>query len=288
MAAFFYAVTVVFNRRLAADGLDVSTVLGIRFAVAAAILLGILAVRRASLLPAPGERWKVLLLGVVGYGIESTFFFLALANGTTAAVSLLFYTYPAVVTVLDLVLGRTRADRRRLGALALSAAGSGLVVAAAGGVSISGAGIAFALLASVSFSLYLLTSDAVVVRTDALTTGAWIGLGAAIFMVTWALPSGKVVPPPGHWVPLLGNGIATAGAFALMFAALRRVGASTTAVVMTLEAFFATVLAAAFLGEGVRPLQAVGGAAILTATVLLARARRTPAEVWRFNLPTGR
>ena len=256
-----------------------STVLGIRFGVAAAILLGILAVRRASLLPAPGERWKVLLLGVIGYGIESTFFFLALANGTTAAVSLLFYTYPAVVTVLDLVLGRTRADRRRLGALALSATGSGLVVAAAGGVSISGAGIAFALLASVSFSLYLLTSDVVVVRTDALTTGAWIGLGAAIFMVTRALPAGNVVPPPGHWVPLLGNGIATAAAFALMFAALRRVGASTTAVVMTLEAFFATVLAAVFLSEGVRPLQGVGGGAILTATVLLARARRTPAEV---------
>lgn len=256
-----------------------STVLGIRFGVAAAILLGILAVRRASLLPAPGERWRVLLLGIFGYGIESTFFFLAVARGTTAAVSLLFYTYPAVVTVLELALGRTRADRRKLGALGLSISGSALVVAAAGGVSISRSGIVLALLASLSFSLYLLTSDTLVLRTDALTTGAWIGLGAAIFMVTRGVATAKVAPPPGHWPALLGNGIATAGAFALMFAALRRVGASTTAVVMTLEAFFAIVLAAVFLGEGLRPLQAVGGAAILAATVLIARARRTPAEV---------
>ena len=38
---------------------------------------------------------------------------------------------------------------------------------------------------------------------------------------------------------------------------------------MTLEALFAAVLAAIFLGEGMRPLQLVSGAGILAATILI-------------------
>lgn len=278
-AAFSYAVTVVLNRSMAADGLPASAVLSVRFTVTSAALLAALAVQRRALLPAPGERLRVLVIGVFGYGIESAFFFAALERGTTAAVPLLFYTYPAVVTLLEWALGRTAVDRRRGLALVLSSVGTVLVIAAAGGVSISGVGIALALLASASFSVYLLVSDTLVTRTDALTTGAWVGVGAAAFMVVRGAASGGVVPEGGHWAELLGNGVATAFAFGLMFSALRRIGAGSTAVVMTLEAFFAIVLAAVFLGEGLRPLQGVGGAAILAATVMIGRARRTPAEV---------
>lgn len=264
---------------MAADGLDASAVLSVRFSVAGGALLLVLAAQRRSLLPAPGERWRVLLIGVFGYGIEAAFFFAALERGTTAAVSLLFYTYPAIVTVAEWVLGRAPADRRRVGALVLSSGGTVLVIAAAGGVSISTTGIAIALLASASFAAYLLSSEHLVRETDALTTGAWVGLGAAAFMLVRGALSNGVAPAPGHWPELVGNGLATSFAFGLMFAALRRIGAGPTAVVMTLEAFFAIVLAAVFLNEGLRPLQAVGGAAILTATVIIGRARRTPAEV---------
>ncbi|HEX9970277.1 MAG TPA: EamA family transporter, partial [Acidimicrobiales bacterium] len=130
-----------------------------------------------------------------------------------------------------------------------------------------------------SFACYLLASDAWVRHTDALTTGGWIALGAAISMVLRAVVTGATELPPGHWPELVGNGVATSAAFGLMFASLRRIGAGRTAVVMTLEAFFSIVLAAAFLDESLRPLQGAGGAAILAATVLIARARRTPAEV---------
>ena len=51
----------------------------------------------------------------------------------------------------------------------------------------------------------------------------------------------------------------------LTFAALARIGASHTAVVMTLEAASTVVLAAIVLGEGISPAQALGGLAILAA-----------------------
>jgi drug/metabolite transporter (DMT)-like permease len=278
-AALSYAVTVVLNRSLATDGLDGAVVLSLRFGVASALLLVALAVLRRSVLPVPGERWRVLLLGVVGYGLESMLFFAALERGTTAAVSLLFYTYPAVVTVLELVLGRAEVDRRRLVALGLSVTGTALVIAAGSSVSISRAGVVLALAASVSFACYLLASEALVRRTAALTAGAWIAVGAGVSMVVRAAVTGATEVPSGHWPELVGNGVATSAAFALMFASLRRIGAGRTAVVMTLEAFFSIVLAALFLHESMRPLQGVGGTAILAATVLIARARRTPVEV---------
>ena len=84
------------------------------------LLLGLLAVRRRPCWPAPGERLAVFLLGAVGYAIESTFFFLALDRGTAAAVALLFYAYPAIVTLVELATGTARPSARLVGAIALS------------------------------------------------------------------------------------------------------------------------------------------------------------------------
>ncbi|HEX9968620.1 MAG TPA: DMT family transporter, partial [Acidimicrobiales bacterium] len=136
-AALSYAVTVVLNRAMASDGLDGAVVLSVRFGIASLVLLAALGALRRPLLPVPGERARVLLLGIVGYGAESMLFFAALERGTTAAVSLLFYTYPAVVTALELALGRAAVDRRRMVALGLSVTGTALVIAAGSSVSIS-------------------------------------------------------------------------------------------------------------------------------------------------------
>jgi EamA-like transporter family len=70
---------------------------------------------------------------------------------------------------------------------------------------------------------------------------------------------------------IVGYGMATAAAFGLTFAALARIGASHTAVVMTLEAASTVPLAAIVLGEGITLIQALGGLAILAAAVVIAR-----------------
>ena len=55
-------------------------------------------------MPEPGERLRAAMLGMVGYVVHSTLVYLALAHGTAAAVAMVFYLYPAVVAVLELVL----------------------------------------------------------------------------------------------------------------------------------------------------------------------------------------
>ena len=268
-AALSYGVTVVIGRELAKAHLAPADALGLRFGIAGVFLIVLLAVRGRPLLPAPGERLRVFLFGAVGYAVESAFFYAGLARGTAAAVTLLFYSYPAVVTVADLAITRTRPARAVIVALVLAAAGAGVIAAGSGHLEVSGSGIAFALAAAASFALYLLAGDRLLSRTDAITIGAWTALGAAVSLLTLAALAGELHVPAGRWAHLLVYGTATASAFAFMFAALRRIGSQRTSVLLTLEAVCAIVLAAVFLGEGLGLVQALGGAAVLAAALII-------------------
>jgi drug/metabolite transporter (DMT)-like permease len=261
--AFSYGLTVVFGRRLATSGFKAPTVLGTRFGIAALATLVLLKALRKPLLPAPGERLRAFLLGAVGYAFESSCFFAGLSRGSAAAVALIFYCYPAIVTVAK------REFSKRTGVtIALSTGGTALIVTAGGGVHITGTGVGFVLLAAVSFAIYLIAGDSLIDTTDSITTAAWVAAGTSLSLVTRGVVTGSLQSPGGYWPALIGNGLASASAFALMFAALRRIGPRRTGIVMTLEAAFAVTLAAIFLGETIGPLQVLGGLAILAATTL--------------------
>jgi drug/metabolite transporter (DMT)-like permease len=268
-----YGVTIVANRALAQRGFGPQATLSIRFGISALALFALLAVLRRPLVPEPGERLRPLLLGAIGYALESSLFYAALQRGTAAAVALLFYVYPAIVTVTELSVGKVRATPRLLGALGLSGAGTALIVVTGGEVAISTAGVVFALTAALSFAVYLMVSGRAVVRTDPMVNGAWVAAGASLSLTTQGLVTGGLRAPGADTWLMLVNGLATAAAFSLLFAALARLGASRTAVVMTLEALSGVVLAALLLGEVIGPEQLVGGAAILAATILISRTK---------------
>lgn len=276
-AASAFGVTIVVQRSLAQEDLPVTTVLGVRFGIASALLLALLAVRREAMCPAVGERRSAALLGIVGYATEAGVFYLALARGTAGAVALLFYAYPALVVLLEIARGAQPVRARTLVALALSSAGAVLVVVAGSRVAISGVGIALALGAAACFAVYLVTSDHLIRRSGALVTAAWVAGGAsAALLVAGALTRGIHVPADS--VVRLGlNGSATAVAFALLYAALPRLGAGPTAVVMTMEAFVALVLAAVVLDEPVSALQVAGGVGILAGAAVVSAPRTTKA-----------
>ncbi|HEX5142367.1 MAG TPA: DMT family transporter [Mycobacterium sp.] len=270
VGAVSYGVTVVLGRRLAADGLGPATALGTRFLVAAAVLALVLKVRGMSLRPEPGETVRLLLLGAIGYAAESTLFFLALQRGTAATCALLFYAYPALVVLIELARRREHARPPLVAALALSTAGVVLIVVSGQGLEISILGIVLALGSGLIYAVYLLIGRELGRRSDAMVAACWLAVGAALSCLTRGVLIDGLDNPSGHWQVLFGYGVATAVAFWLTFAALSRIGASRTAVVMTFEAVTAAALGVAFLGENLGPLQAIGGTSVLAAAVLIA------------------
>jgi drug/metabolite transporter (DMT)-like permease len=272
--AIAYGVATVIGRALAGSGVDCASALGIRFAVAAAVLAALLRLRRVSVRPKPGEWLPTFLLGAIGYTLESTLFYMSLGHGSAAACILLFYAYPAIVTAIEFVRDRQRLTAATAVALLLSIAGTAIVVAIGRDVSISLTGILLALAAATAYALYLVVGRGIGRRSDAMTTACWVAAGAATSSVLRGLIGGTLQLPSGHLLQLVGYGAATAAAFGLTFAALARIGASHTAVVSTLEAGSAVVLAAVALGEGISAAQALGGIAIVAAAAVIARSHR--------------
>ena len=288
-----YGVTVVIGRRLAGDGVSSAPALAIRFAIAAAVLAVVLAIRQAVLARAPTRpqaealplrrraALKILALGAVGYAGQSTLFYLSLQRGTAASCILLFYAYPALVVLIAWGLGRGAPSRGTAVAVILAAAGAAIVALSSGPLAISDVGIALALGSACVFALYVLAGDALSNGFSALTMAAWVAVGASLASVARGALEHSLAAPSGHWPLLIAYGVMTAAAFSLMFGAIARLGAGPASVVMTLEAAFTVVLAAVFLGEGITAGQALGGAGILAATVIISRARsgdRAPAR----------
>jgi drug/metabolite transporter (DMT)-like permease len=266
-----YACTIIFGTKLAAAGLKSPTVLSIRFGISGLVLVAMCRARGRSVLPEKGERLGIFLLGAIGYMTESSFFFAAISRGSAAAVTLLFYVYPALVTLIESVRERRRPSRTILIALSLSVAGSALVAGAGGHVHIARLGIIFAMCSALSFALYVTVGSRLNEKSDAMVTGAWVALGASASFTVRALVGAGYAATAGHWPMLIANGFANALAFGMMFGALGLLGPSRATVVLTLEAVFAVILSRMFLDESLAPIQLLGAIAVLAAAITVAR-----------------
>jgi len=266
---------VVLGKLVTDAGLPVPAYLAVRFAVAAVLLAAALAVTGQPLAAARGERWRLVVLGMAGYGLEAGLFFAALRHGSAATATLLFFIYPVLVTLLVAVAGRGLPGGLVVVALCSSVAGAALVVVAGHGLVISGVGVLFALAAALVFSLYLLGADVVLDRTNSLTGSMWVSAAAAVALAAAAAVSGTDAWPVGlaQWGPVLGSGAFTAGAFVCLLAGLRRIGPVRAAIVSATEPLAASVLAVIFLRESLSAATVVGGTLILAGAVTASLAR---------------
>ena len=279
LASVQFGLVVVLGKVAANRGVPVESLLAIRFGIAAAVLAVGLIATRNTLDAAPGERMSLLVLGAFGYGIEATLFFLALARGTASAVTLLFFVYPVIVTVVSAIAGVGMPGRLVLGSLGAAVAGVALVVGTSGRLDISGAGIAFALGSACMYTIYLLGIERTLSRTPSVVASMWVSAAASAAIAVYAFAIRGAGMPHGarQWWPVVGTGVFTSGAFFTLFAGIRRLGAVRTAIVAALEPLSTAALAVAFLGDPLRAGTIGGGVLILGGAVAAGVARgRSP------------
>src|SRR2546430_7604737 len=127
LASVQFGLVVVLGKVASNRGVPVESLLAIRFGIAAVLLAAALIATRAPLLAARGERVRLLALGALGYGVEATLFFLALARGTASAVPLLFFVFPVIVTVVSALAGGGMSGALVVGSICAAISGGGLV-----------------------------------------------------------------------------------------------------------------------------------------------------------------
>ena len=252
-----------------------------RFLVAGACMVGVMRVGGHAF-PRGRLLASLMLLGGVGYVVESLAYFVALTMASAALVALLLYVYPAIVTVLAALLFGQQLTRVKVAALLLALVGTALTIGQAGGG--RPLGIVLGLLSALSYALYILASSRVGPQAGAIPSATVVMLSAALAFGALAFVRGPALPNSATGWAALGALalISTVIAMVTFFAGLERIGPAEASTVSTLEPVVTVALAALVLGESVRPWQIAGGTLILIAVLVLARAGRpqlVPEEV---------
>lgn len=221
--------------------------------------------------PSDAPRRRMLLLGVLlSIAVLTTFF--GLQRMPASIYVVLFFSYPAMVALLSLLLGEAIGSRIWL-ALALALLGVVLTVpdlSAAGAGDMTG--VALALLnAAVVAVYYVIAKRALAGVADVSGASAWMMVGTLIVLLL-------LVPVRGlQWLPnpltvLLLLGIASLGTALPIFAinlAIQRIGAAQASLVSTVEPPMSMVVAMVVLGEVIFPVQWLGAALIISSVIFL-------------------
>jgi drug/metabolite transporter (DMT)-like permease len=279
-SAAAFGVLPVFGKLAFAAGVGVPTLLFARFAIAAPVLWALAAARGALPRAAFGVTARALALGAVGYSMQAGLYFLALARMDASVLTLILYTYPALVTGAAILLGREPASRRRLAALVTATAGLALVVVGTGAGAFDAVGAALGAGAALTYTTYILVSDGVASKLDALPLAALVSTGAGFSLGVVAVATGTLDLgfDPAGWLWLgLAAIVSTVGAVVLFFSGMTRVGASTAAILSTLEPPVTVGLVFVTFGEALGFVQILGALAVLGAAVIVNLPSRSPA-----------
>ena len=242
-------------------------------------------------------RVRLLLLVAALMGITiNVSMFIAFDRITIALALLGFYTYPAMVALANVLLGRERLDAPRIVALALALAGMIAVVGSqldsAAGIRLDVIGLGLALGAAVSQTVYILISrDGYrAVPTEQVTVVVLFGtmIGAATLAIVGGAGPSLIEPVrrPELLPLLLFTGIFAAAIPSMGFlAGIRAIGGTRAGILMLVEPVVGVGLAAWLLGESLVPIQLVGAVAILGAAIILQRSGAPEASAERGSAP---
>lgn len=248
----------------------------LRFALGSAIVLPLV---RPRLRGRDGATWRAIAAYGVALAALNLTFFEAIARLQLGLAVTFAFLAPLAVALAG-------SRRRRDTAYALVAAAG---VVALGGIDRphSAAGVACAVAAGAAWVGVAYAGRSVGRRTLRLD-----GLALAVpvaALVTLPFGAGRAGALDGRGL-VLGAGIAAGGLilpFALELEGLRRLEPRLVAVIYSCDPAIAALVGLAVLGQGVRPAQAIGIAAVVSASVLATAGVSPAGGVWRRRPPRG-
>jgi drug/metabolite transporter (DMT)-like permease len=270
LSAAGFGAMAIFAKLAYRDGVDLPTMLFLRFSIAG----GLLAAWGAT----QGMRWPhgrdllwLVAMGGVGYVGQAYCYFAALQYASAGLVALLLYLYPALVTIFSALLLRRRIGAGRGWAVAAALAGTALTVG--GDMHSQPLGVWLGVGAAMIYSVYILVGEGVIARTGPVPGATIVMLAAAGVFGGAAFSSGLSLPATvTGWLAVLAIAVfSTLLAILGFFKGLGKLGAADASTLSTLEPLITLALAALVLGEVVSKVQLLGGMLILAAVVYLAR-----------------
>ena len=267
VSAVSFGTLAIFGRYAFADGLDIFTLLFLRFTLAAIVIAGLLIFRREKI-PHGKELYLLIGMGAVGYVGQSFSYLTAIKFASVGLVALLLYLYPVFVAILSTLFLKEKFTRLKFVALALATLGATMTANPQGG---KWTGILLALSAAAIYSVYIIVGSGVMKKVSAVSSSTVIFASAGIVYGVLT-----VVNHP-HW-PSSSSGwlaiaaitlIATIIPVVTFLAGLKLIGPTDASMLSTLEPVVTVLLTAWLFGERLSPVILIGGGLILGAVILL-------------------
>jgi drug/metabolite transporter (DMT)-like permease len=219
------------------------------------------------------------LLGTLGVAVSNYFYYVAIQRTNVATAIIVQYTAPVWVLFYVVARGQQKLSLQKVVAVALAVAGIALVIGIVGtkpndgrALRLDSYGLFAALLASLSFAFYNVGGHRILARYDRWRVLVWTLAPAAAFWLVVNSPW-KIVAAhyaPGQWLFLfIFSMISVLGPFSLYFLGLQHLEPTRAIIASCLEPVFSILLAAALLGESLRPIQTLGIVLVLSAIVIV-------------------
>ena len=290
LAAALFAVNGTVSKIILGSGIDSERLTEVRCAGALIGLTAIaVATRPGSLRIARSELPLLVALGVGGLALVQWSYFYAIHRVAIGIALVIQFVGPILVALWARLVYGEHVRRRIWLALVLALTGLILIVELWQADRPKAAGLVAAAIAAVTYAAYILLAERAVRRRDPISLSAWGFFFATVFWSVlapwWNFPGHRVTAD----VSLLGNlasshlpvwalmlwmvVLGTIVPFALVVTALRHINATRAGVTAMLEPVLAIVVAWAWLGESLDPVQ-LSGAAVTLAGVSLALTSR--------------
>lgn len=277
LSALGFGSIAMFAKIAYASGISPTMLLALRFSLAVVMLAPLVWIKRARL-PRGRALAGFALMGAL-YTAQSQCYFNALLYASSGLVGLLLYVYPVLVTILAVLFGWEKLDRRTF--VLLTVAVTGLAITLGDNLQGEPLGIMLGLLAAAVYAVYIVIGGRLTLGTDPLAATLVVMAAAAIGNGSLAIAGDSPLPSGiSAWLAIGAIALfSTVIAIAAFLVGIKHIGPAQASIISTLEPVITICLGVALLGESVSAGQLVGGAMVLAAVVMLAQRPRKQVAV---------
>lgn len=269
-SAFGFGLMPVFALYAYGKGINVSTLLFLRFSLAGLVFLAYIIFKYRRIKLTASDVLNLFFLGGVCYTLQATFYLTAVRHISPSLTALLLYTYPIVVMAVSSRLDRQRPPRSTLVSVAVSFLGVLLILGTSYGA-INATGILFAVSASLVYSVYIVYGNRVIKSIPPLVTSAFVSVFAAVGVYLLSRFTGGISFSfgAGAWLSVFGLAFfSTIVAILSFFRGLELLGPTRSSILSMMEPVFTVIFSLLLLNDVLTPAQFAGGVAVLAGAVL--------------------
>ncbi|WP_291578586.1 DMT family transporter [Clostridium sp. UBA6640] len=264
----------IFTKIAYNNGLNPITVVTLRFLVASILLLGYFIICKVNFKISKKQLIILMAIGVTGYSTTALTLFLSYNYITVGLATTMHFIYPALVTLLSLIIYKEKLNKHKIISLLLSLMGIYILVGVdIGGISLKGSSLALFSGLSYAACVVSMASKALEDLDNKVIT-FYLALFSAIAMLLYGGLKGELITTLNIYSTLAVLGvsvISTIAAIILFLHGVKIIGTSNAAILSTFEPIVGVIMGIIIFKETLTIQLFVGGIFIIASVIILSR-----------------